>query len=180
MAQTKQQKLIMMKLKDAGVLRDYNEFDNRFKASVLERSEEKGVKLSKGGQFDLSDFPPERANVLINTIKDLKSRMLKLERKRQQKGIEQTLQETKAKEKFKGVSNADLSKKLSEARTRHEETFRVIEREKRSDLPSPKIKDIQRKHEKAGEDLFHITTEQSRRKKGVHKPVKFGGKGSPV
>jgi len=170
----------MMKLKDAGVLRDYNEFDNRFKASVLERSEEKGVKLSKGGKFDLSDFPPERANVLINTIKDLKSRMLKLERQRQQKGIEQTVDETKAKEKFKGVSNADLSKKFNEARTRNEETFRAIEREKRSDLPSPKIKDIQREHEKASEDLFHITTEQRRRKKGVHKPVKFGGKGSPV
>jgi len=180
MAQSARQKIVMKKLRDAGVLRDYNEFDHRFQASVLNRSEDRGVKLSKGGMFDLSDFPPERANILVDEIKSLKSRMLKQDRERQQRGIGQTLHETKAKEKFKGVSNADLSKKLNEARTRHDETFRDIEREKRSDLPSPKIKDFQREHDKASEDLAHITAEQDRRKKGRFKPVKFGGKGSPV
>ncbi len=180
MVQTAQQKLVMKKLKDAGVLRDYNEFDHRFQASVLNASEEKGVKLSKGGMFDLSDFPPEKANILISNIKDLKSRMLKRDRESQQKSISHTVHETKAKEKFKGVSNADLSKKFNEARTRHDETFRSIDREERSDLPSPKIKDFKKQHEQAGEDLFHITTEQSRRKKGRFKSVKFGSKGSPV
>ena len=180
MVQSGQQKLVMKKLRDAGVLGDYNRFDEKFQASVLDRSEDRGVKLTKGGLFDLSDFPPERTNILVDEIKSLKSRMLKLDRERQQKGIQQTVHETKAKEKFKGVSNADLSKKFNEARTRHDETFRQIEREKKSDLPSGNIKVFQREHEKASEDLFHITTEQSRRKKGVHKPVKFGGKGSPV
>ncbi len=142
MTQSAQQKLVMAKLKNAGVLGDYNRFDKRFQASVLNSSQDDGVKLSKGGMFDLSDFPPEKTNILIANIKELKSRVLKRERESQQRGIEQTLHETKAKEKFKGVSNADLRKKLTEARTRHDETFRDIEREKSSDLPSPKIKDF--------------------------------------
>jgi len=180
MPQSARQKLVMKKLRDAGVLGDYNSFEKNFQASVLNRSEDRGVKLTKGGQFDLSDFPPERTNILVDEIKSLKSRMLKLDRESQQKGIEQTLQETKAKERFKEFSLGELTRRKQVVQDQHQETHREIEREKRSDLPSSKIKDAQRRHEKLNTELFQINAELDRRKKGRFKPVKFSGTGSPA